>query len=299
MDANSKESDPAGTRRWQIPQVSTPTMAIGVTALVIALGGWAYAAITPQPGPINACVAKANDTRSSIPHARGSVRFVSRCRRDERAVVFNRTGPTGPRGAPGAIGPRGLTGAAGSKGDTGAPGPQGATGAAGPKGNTGDAGPTGPSGAKGDTGDTGPTGPQGSKGDTGDSGPTGPRGPKGDTGDSGPTGPTGATGPQGPGLPSYAGLLIPGAGAELSAQWASTDPAPTLLRRDGQGQYSIAFASGDGCVVPTANAESAIAMALVFVDSCTTFRVFVVPQDGPGLVDAHFTLHVDFVPAPS
>jgi hypothetical protein len=298
-NGNEYESAEGGRRRWQVPHISTPTMAIGVTALVIGLGGWAYgAAVSPAPGTINACVAKANDTRSSIRVRRGSVRFVSRCRSDERALVFNKIGPqgpAGPAGTPGATGLRGLTGAAGPKGDTGTAGASGATG------SKGDAGPTGPAGAKGDTGNTGgigPPGPAGPKGDAGDpgdpgdTGPTGPEGPKGDAGERGPTG------PQGPGLTRYAGLLIPGADAELAEQWASTDPAPTLLRRDGQGQYSIAFAAGNGCVVPTANAK-AIGTALVFVDSCTAFRIFVVPQDGPGLIDAHFTLHVDFVPAPA
>jgi hypothetical protein len=311
MAAQGKGTDHTAARRrgrW-ISRRSAPGIAIGVTALVLALGGWAYGALLPKGGTIHACIAKTNDTRSSIRHARGTVRFVTRCRADEATVVFNRRGPTGPPGVAGAPGLRGLTGATGGKGDTGAAGPKGDTGSAGATGSTGatgatgatgNAGPTGPAGAKGDTGDTGPTGPAGAKGDTGDTGPTGPTGAKGDPGDkgdTGDTGPTGPAGPRGPGLLRYAALLIPGDGTELSAQWASTDPAPTLLRRDGQGQYAISFAPGDGCVVPTVNAESAIAMALVFVDSCTDLRVFVVPQDGPGLVDAHFTLHVDFVPA--
>ena len=295
MDTNGKRSDRPGVRRrgWHLPQMSTPAMAIGVTALVIALGGWAYAQVAPEAATINACVAKTNLTRSKLPHARGSVRFVRRCRSDERAVVFNQRGPTGPAGP---IGLRGLTGANGATGAKGDPGNPGATGAKGDPGNTGPTGPKGDAGNAGSPGSIGPTGPAGPNGGTG---PTGPEGPEGPEGDPGQTGPTGPPGPPGPGLQSYAGLLIPGVGMELSEQWASVDPAPTLLRRDGQGQYSIAFAPGDGCVVPTANAESQIAMALVFVDSCTAFRVFVVPQDGPGLVDAHFTLHVDFVPAPA
>ena len=296
-------------------------MAIGVTALVLALGGWAYGALLPAGDTVHACIAKTNDLRSKIRHARGTVRFVTRCRADETALVFNRVGPTGTagpagaRGLPGATGAKGdagnagATGPKGDTGNTGATGAAGPTGPAGPKGDTGNtgatgaAGPTGPAGPKGDTGNTGGTGPKGDTGDAGPTGPTGPKGDKGDTGDTGGTGPKGdtgdrgPTGPAGPGLRSYAGLLIPGSGEVLSAQWASADPAPTLLRRDGQGQYSIAFAAGNGCVVPTVNAESSINMALVFVDTCTAFRVFVVPQDGPGLVDSHFTLHVDFVPA--
>ena len=147
-------------------------------------------------------------------------------------------------------------------------------------------------------GPTGPAGPKGDPGDTGGTGPTGPEGPEGPEGDAGQIGPTGPAGPPGPGLKRYAGLLIPG-DTTLTEEWASADPAPTVLARAGQGQYRIEFAPGDGCVVPTVNAESQIAMALVFVDSCTVFRVFVVPQDGPGLIDAHLTVHVDFVPAPA
>jgi len=87
-----------------------------------------------------------------------SIRFYSNC--------ANLVGPTGPRGAAGAMA------------NTGATGPAGATGAMGATGPAGDIGPTGL---------TGPTGPTGDMGATGDIGPTGLTGPAGDIGPTGPS----------------------------------------------------------------------------------------------------------------
>jgi hypothetical protein len=53
------------------------------------------------------------------------------CRRGESAIDWNRTGPQGPAGEPGATGPEGEQGPAGVQGDAGPAGPQGATGPAG------------------------------------------------------------------------------------------------------------------------------------------------------------------------
>ncbi len=64
-------------------------------ALVLALGGGAYAAINSIPGPggvIHGCYAKQG----------GSLRLVSggeRCSRSEKAIAFNQRGPTGPSDA--------------------------------------------------------------------------------------------------------------------------------------------------------------------------------------------------------
>jgi hypothetical protein len=71
-----------------------------------------------------------------------------RCRRDDKLISWNQTGPSG------------ATGVKGAKGDPGAAGATGATGA------------TGPAGPQGLKGDTGPAGPQGPKGDTGPMGPS-------------------------------------------------------------------------------------------------------------------------------
>ena len=102
-------------------------------ALVLAMGGGAYAAIGPvQNGVIHSCFSR---------HT-GALRVVNagaRCRRQERALNFNQQGPVGPSGLTGPAGPVGLTGAAGKTGKTGATGktgPAGATGATGAAGTS-------------------------------------------------------------------------------------------------------------------------------------------------------------------
>jgi hypothetical protein len=85
-------------------------------ALVFAMGGGAYAALSPvRNGVIHTCFRTSN----------GSLRVVragARCGRRERALAFDQRGPVGPRGATGASGPIGKTGATGRTGRTGASG---------------------------------------------------------------------------------------------------------------------------------------------------------------------------------
>jgi hypothetical protein len=99
------------------------------------------------------------------------------CRKTERLVTWNATGPAG---APGPIGPQGSAGAQGAQGNPGppgTPGPKGETGAAGAQGPTGPAGATGPEGQEGPAGPAGPAGPTGPDGPEGPQGPQGPAGP--------------------------------------------------------------------------------------------------------------------------
>ena len=85
-------------------------------ALVFAMGGGAYAALSPvHDGVIHTCFRKSNG-------ALRVVRAGARCGRHERALAFNQRGPVGPRGATGAQGPVGKTGATGKTGRTGASG---------------------------------------------------------------------------------------------------------------------------------------------------------------------------------
>jgi hypothetical protein len=85
-------------------------------ALVFAMGGGAYAALSPvRDGVIHTCLRKSNG-------ALRVVRAGARCGRRERALAFNQRGPVGPRGATGAQGPIGKTGATGKTGRTGASG---------------------------------------------------------------------------------------------------------------------------------------------------------------------------------
>lgn len=85
-------------------------------ALVFAMGGGAYAALSPvHNGVIHTCFRKSNG-------ALRVVRAGARCGRRERALAFNQRGPVGPRGATGAQGPAGKTGRTGKTGKTGASG---------------------------------------------------------------------------------------------------------------------------------------------------------------------------------
>ncbi|MFL5846469.1 MAG: hypothetical protein ACJ762_17425 [Solirubrobacteraceae bacterium] len=103
----------------------SPALVVSIIALVVALGGSAFAA--------------------------GFV--ITSTKQIKPSVLKQLKGKRGARGLPGAIGPTGLpgakgdAGAAGAKGDTGATGSTGAPGVAGATGNTGQTGPRGPSDA--------------------------------------------------------------------------------------------------------------------------------------------------------
>ena len=86
-----------------------------VLAAAAGAGSLAYATILVNQSVIHGCAAKSG----------GALRLASKCRANERAVIWNNTGPAGARGA------TGLQGAAGSQGAPGAAGATGATGAPG------------------------------------------------------------------------------------------------------------------------------------------------------------------------
>jgi hypothetical protein len=101
-------------------------MALGVVAVILAVGGGAYAA-TSGGGTITACV----------DHHTGGLYRAHRCARRDKKLSWNAHGPRGPAGLKGDSGSQGL------KGDTGSQGPQGLTGDTGSQGNAGDTGSTG------------------------------------------------------------------------------------------------------------------------------------------------------------
>jgi hypothetical protein len=92
-------------------------------ALVLAMGGGAYAALAPvHDGVIHTCYAKTT----------GALRVVgarTKCAKHERSLAFNEQGPTGRTGRRGDIGPAGAAGKAGLPGKNGTNGATGATGA--------------------------------------------------------------------------------------------------------------------------------------------------------------------------
>jgi hypothetical protein len=98
---------------------SRPLVRIGVVGAVLAAaagaGSLANATILMNQSVIHGCAARSG----------GALRIASKCRTNERAVVWNNTGPAGARGAtglPGPAGPQGATGATGATGVTGAAG---------------------------------------------------------------------------------------------------------------------------------------------------------------------------------
>jgi Lamin Tail Domain/Collagen triple helix repeat (20 copies) len=117
-----------------------PLRALVLTLLAAAPAGGAVA-LTRAPEKvastvIQACVGKA-----------GRLRVVPKptdCRRSERPLAWNESGPPGEPGPPGPAGPSGADGAAGPAGPQGAPGPQGVPG---PQGERGPQGPKGDPGA--------------------------------------------------------------------------------------------------------------------------------------------------------
>jgi Collagen triple helix repeat (20 copies) len=119
--------------------VNGPGLTVAVIALIVALGGAAFASNNSG----NATASKAKKAKRGPTGPRGP------------------KGATGPAGPAGSAGAQGLAGVAGAKGDNGAPGAAGATGAtgiAGATGATGIAGATGATGIAGATGATGVTG---------------------------------------------------------------------------------------------------------------------------------------------
>ena len=202
---------PIFKRRWS-------ALSVGLIAGVLLATGIGGAVAATQ---IADSSRTSNTLTACVKRTTGAVRIVSqsrKCRRGERRISWNRTGPQGPAGqsnssssSPGPQGPQGVQGVRGPagadgavgedasmKGDTGATGAQGERGPQGIQGVQGEKGDTGATGAQGDTGATGAQGDTGARGDTGATGATGPEGPQGTQGAMGDTGATGPQGPAGP-----------------------------------------------------------------------------------------------------
>lgn len=127
----------------------SPAMVVAVTALVLGLGGAAYAAIPDGTGVIHGCYQKSTGKLRVIDTDQDQT-----CHPSEVSLSWSQTGPQGPQGATGPQGPAGPVGPAGPAG------PVGPAGATGPVGATGRVGPAGPAGPAGATGPAGPAGPE-------------------------------------------------------------------------------------------------------------------------------------------
>ena len=93
----------------------TSAAATGILVLLVAGGGYAIAA---GGSTMHACAKKSN----------GALRLAGKCKKSEKAVSWNVTGPQGtqgPQGSQGSQGPQGPQGPQGAPGAAGATGPQG------------------------------------------------------------------------------------------------------------------------------------------------------------------------------
>lgn len=101
-------------RKLSFP-IPSPALAFALAVVLVACGGLAMAASSSKTKAIRACASKQT----------GALRLANKCRRSERSLSWNQTGPKGLQGLPG----RDVVGA---RGDTGAPGVQGQQGPLGP-----------------------------------------------------------------------------------------------------------------------------------------------------------------------
>lgn len=104
---------------------------VATLALVLAMSGGAVAATGgfSSGGTLKACV-----------NEEGAIRLLKAgkgCKKGQKAVSWNETGPAGAKGAAGTAGPAGASGPAGAKGTDGAKGKEG------PEGQEGQEGPPG------------------------------------------------------------------------------------------------------------------------------------------------------------
>lgn len=89
----------------------SPSMAVSLTALVIAISGGAYAATSRSAPTLSAC----------IHHHGGGLYVAAHCARHDKRITWNQVGLQGPTGQQGPTGARGATGAQGPPGPSTGP----------------------------------------------------------------------------------------------------------------------------------------------------------------------------------
>jgi hypothetical protein len=147
---------PIKKRRW----MPSPAMIVAILALIVALGGSAYAA-----------------SKISGTQIKNNSISLKKLNRHARIATVNL-----PANGPGQPGAEGKEGAAGHNGSNGNEGKAGENGKNGEKGEQGDTGPQGSPGTPGAAGPQGAQGDPGSPGSPGATGPAGPQGPQGEPG---------------------------------------------------------------------------------------------------------------------
>jgi hypothetical protein len=126
--------------RGRLPSAA---LVVSTVALVVALGGVAWASIPDVNNQIHGCYSVVGEGRITsqaylrlIDPGGNGVAGSTACHAGEAGLTFNATGPTGPAGPTGPEGPRGAPGI-GLRGLQGPAGPQGPTGPQGPSGVVG------------------------------------------------------------------------------------------------------------------------------------------------------------------
>jgi len=97
------------------PTRVNPWMAVALIASVAAASGGAWAASKTSSKAITACVR----------HHGGAIYVAKKCKRHDKRLSWNTTGPRGATGATGAAGTPGAPGTSGATGDQGIQGPPG------------------------------------------------------------------------------------------------------------------------------------------------------------------------------
>jgi hypothetical protein len=92
-------------RRRSLFTLPSPALVVASIALVIAVGGAAFAAIPGPDGTVKTCYTNATGALRVIDSA-------ATCNSVETELLINQTGPVGPPGVAGAAGPKGDPGAA-------------------------------------------------------------------------------------------------------------------------------------------------------------------------------------------
>lgn len=156
----------------------SPALAVSIVALVLGLGGIAWAGVSASNSSsrvVHACVQRAEKglaARELFLPVHGAA-----CPKGETPISWGKIGPEGPqgpRGETGLQGPEGRNGSAGPAGPEGPAGQEGREGRPGEPGREGRPGPYGPAGAEGSMGPEGHEGREGRIGQTGKEGPPGP-----------------------------------------------------------------------------------------------------------------------------
>src|SRR5450631_2184137 len=91
--------------KWHAP---SPALVVAFIALLVAVGGAAFAAIPDKAGLVHSCYQKNGGGLRVVDTTRHS--SAGRCRKSEKALTWSQRGPIGGQGLQGAQGVQGIQG---------------------------------------------------------------------------------------------------------------------------------------------------------------------------------------------